>query len=1078
MSAMPPLPYSGNLPQASLSASSLRLQAELINRARSKSFATASSPTASSFSTAGHVIHAGSSSGSGEQRSGRNLSGPSESSYTNARSTDGPIPSQRNPPGPFSARPLMLSNVASTGDLPTLAAMQHAQTGSGSAGRPSLEDHAARPAVEDLTASFPPSTNSAHIWQELAASKDSGDTLDLSRKSIEVVDAGDVRILRSGVGRQQKGVWRLALSYNRLHELSFHDSFTLLGRLRYLNLKGNDLRALPAALAAMPSLEILDVSKNEIEQLPEDPGRLVRLRVLSLSNNKLRVLPGYLAYFANLRVLKVENNPIEWPPADVIQSRESAGGAGATTGPRPSTSSRNGSHGGSHGGSGDGGGLLKKGGDDEMRIWIATLKDYMRSHEQEQLRLKAVAVSEDESRAQLQQPAPQAPAPAPVPPAEVPSSPPMAQMITEPQLLGSTRRRRANTAKSSDQLHPVDAPPAASEVATLPPVTSTALASTAAAPPAHTRVSSFTLAQRMSRTLGSKKSLPDLRQPHADIIENRKSAEREPKGKDRKSHLYGLGIDASFAKPLDSKPAASNVAVKLDAKQVKEQQQHSSSPSSPTRSSDAYFRRLAARNTPVEVSPAMMHLMDGIRGILFALASLQSTVNQYASMIGEEARKALGLLPSSLLDALIASLDRIDAMARRRQPTTQLIRQLILDCRMCISQFGQLVQNVQDNIAHAADVRFSRLLLLTMYGSMAEVATAWKTLHPLLSEVKHLLATRGHVANASITSASSSSLRTPISPINETREVAAAEVASIRSSPGRHLPVLREKSKRNAGSFSAEDVATGMMLGPHEMEPTSALSDQSQATPLRPAFPHSRQPSSLGAIVIPEVDEDDDDDEGDATQTAAIAPSLLETLQEASELAYTAWLRLTEEMMPPTTPRHSRTRTAQQLMETVAKAEGTTRRLTENLMEVNSGAINNTLLDNVEQFTTAVWTVNELVNAISKERVLPPSVRALLASLVNKTRELDAASSNYAPLPPPSLRPGRPSSPAFGYRALEVKAPPVLPNSSSFASFQMPLSAGVRQGMPPRSQSAAVLPNSATTGRFGSAPWESRETRF
>ncbi len=63
----------------------------------------------------------------------------------------------------------------------------------------------------------------------------------------------------------------------------------------------------------MPSLEILDVSKNDITELPEDPGRLVQLRVFSLTRNKLGRLPGYLAHFANLRVLKVEENPITWP---------------------------------------------------------------------------------------------------------------------------------------------------------------------------------------------------------------------------------------------------------------------------------------------------------------------------------------------------------------------------------------------------------------------------------------------------------------------------------------------------------------------------------------------------------------------------------------------------------------------------------------------------------------------------------------------------------------------------------------------------------------------------------------------
>lgn len=84
----------------------------------------------------------------------------------------------------------------------------------------------------------------------------------------------------------------------------------------------------------MPSLEILDVSRNELVTLPEEPGRLVQLRVscsrrcranllitdlqvLSISQNRLARLPGYLVHFAALQVLKVDSNPIEWPVRDL-----------------------------------------------------------------------------------------------------------------------------------------------------------------------------------------------------------------------------------------------------------------------------------------------------------------------------------------------------------------------------------------------------------------------------------------------------------------------------------------------------------------------------------------------------------------------------------------------------------------------------------------------------------------------------------------------------------------------------------------------------------------------------------------
>jgi hypothetical protein len=101
--------------------------------------------------------------------------------------------------------------------------------------------------------------------------------------------------------------YRLALSHNRLSEYSLDPSFSMLNRLRYLNLKGNKLKMLPqcvcisaeyewvnrshrillAQLMEMPSLEILDVSRNEIEALPEEPGRLVQLRVRSSETSPL-----------------------------------------------------------------------------------------------------------------------------------------------------------------------------------------------------------------------------------------------------------------------------------------------------------------------------------------------------------------------------------------------------------------------------------------------------------------------------------------------------------------------------------------------------------------------------------------------------------------------------------------------------------------------------------------------------------------------------------------------------------------------------------------------------------------------
>jgi hypothetical protein len=71
-------------------------------------------------------------------------------------------------------------------------------------------DSADSPPVRNAHTGRPHATslNERVILQELANSKDEGDTLDLSRKGIDRISEGDVQILRYGVGKGRKGVWR------------------------------------------------------------------------------------------------------------------------------------------------------------------------------------------------------------------------------------------------------------------------------------------------------------------------------------------------------------------------------------------------------------------------------------------------------------------------------------------------------------------------------------------------------------------------------------------------------------------------------------------------------------------------------------------------------------------------------------------------------------------------------------------------------------------------------------------------------------------------------------------------------
>jgi Leucine-rich repeat (LRR) protein len=63
----------------------------------------------------------------------------------------------------------------------------------------------------------------------------------------------------------------------------------------------------------MPSLEILDISRNIITAFPSSPGTLIQLRVLHVGRNEIKALPTYFPSFTELSLLMINHNPIEWP---------------------------------------------------------------------------------------------------------------------------------------------------------------------------------------------------------------------------------------------------------------------------------------------------------------------------------------------------------------------------------------------------------------------------------------------------------------------------------------------------------------------------------------------------------------------------------------------------------------------------------------------------------------------------------------------------------------------------------------------------------------------------------------------
>ncbi|QUC16393.1 uncharacterized protein UV8b_00634 [Ustilaginoidea virens] len=138
----------------------------------------------------------------------------------------------------------------------------------------------------------------------------SGVTVDLSRKGIQKLPEEVVDIVKDQLER-------LALSHNQLSTLP--SRFSECTSLRYLNIRGNQIKEFPLALCDLKSLEILDLGRNQLRILPHDIAKLTSLKVLSVPKNQIRELPMCLADMGSLQVLKFEGNPISFPPKDAIR---------------------------------------------------------------------------------------------------------------------------------------------------------------------------------------------------------------------------------------------------------------------------------------------------------------------------------------------------------------------------------------------------------------------------------------------------------------------------------------------------------------------------------------------------------------------------------------------------------------------------------------------------------------------------------------------------------------------------------------------------------------------------------------
>jgi hypothetical protein len=279
---------------------------------------------------------------------------------------------------------------------------------------------------------------------------------------------------------------------------------------------------------------------------------------------------------------------------------------------------------------------------------------------------------------------------------------------------------------------------------------------------------------------------------------------------------------------------------------------------------NSYFRRMSAL-TPTVLSKSiprdLLALMDTVRGILFSVCQIYQTLQHYTVYAIDERLSAvlLKVLQPAMtcMTQLIQALDRFDSISRRMLPSTTVCRIVIESCRENVVVFGRAVGVLSLQlkiIATNDDARYTRQMLLVLYGATAEISNAWSAITSRIESVKPYLRhsrpspIRSAQAPSSLGSAALPPLTSP-SGVQLPSEGQPSPRPSLSRSNSHGLPITR-MNRRHAGSFSYEDVELGKMM-PAFIEDPLPSPGPAAGSPLYPPTLHpGRRPSAVSAISV------------------------------------------------------------------------------------------------------------------------------------------------------------------------------------------------------------------------------------
>ncbi|KAG6335723.1 hypothetical protein ID866_3365 [Astraeus odoratus] len=604
-------------------------------------------------------------------------------------------------------------------------------------------------------------------------------------------------------------------------------------------------------LTLMPSLQILDISRNRIKQLPAQPGSLVNLHVLCISRNKITRLQAYLSDFTHLNILKLDHNPIEWPPKAVLEAGGSSSDPGAA------------------------------------KQWILSMQKWLKenSHPHSNAR-KPSTDSVRSERGLLAQPSPMDGMRSWPRLAEMDDAAPHARTFSVDIQSALPHESSKNVINPRERPPPLQLGQLASLIRSNSPdsylptpeesVSSTDDDDHTAVPEGfeHGKNSPFSRGNRDRRpAIFGKKSTAGPPSPSQD---GRSGDERRPttaKTPDSTTPLAdslanGHSTEFSIPSPLSQGQGSSSSSE--DHRPPKFNGTAPSTSESPTFADrpravpdterHAYFKRLSAlpANAISDNLPApLLSLLECARSLFFAVSQVYQALSHYIthtldSRLSSVLRKITDPAYTYMMK-LNEGLEEFDAIGKKARPSWALCRSLAECCRDTAAVFGKAmaILALQLNIlASKDDDRYMRSLILTFYGATAEISSAWRAMVPHAEAIKSHLVEPRRVPTVKgfqgvptglpaleIPPASAPALGTPFGvPMARSRVAVSKGLGRSRT------------TRRHAGSFSSKDVEIGKSLASYDIPPPPvALSSSMPSTTLRSGLRHPPMPLPLSA---------------------------------------------------------------------------------------------------------------------------------------------------------------------------------------------------------------------------------------